>query len=249
MIISVVNRTTSLSDEEVQTAIRAINRQIECDFAPYWNFGATLRLEGPAGKRSNSRYLSDMRGDAVLYLLQGTTAADAYGWHEKNYRDIPFGFVMLELCLQLTEETGEEWTTAFSHEALELLGDPLLNLLAQGPHPLRRKDMVFHMFEMCDAVQAQNYFIDDVQVSNFVLPSYFTVGEQDSRRNDFLGSKVGGKRLHSFGISPGGYVTLYDPHTRRWSSPELPDDNAATRRKKLKKQMGAGRSYRRLQKR
>jgi len=52
MIISVVNRTKSIGDEELQGVIRAINQQIERDFEPYWSFGATLRLEGQIGKRT-----------------------------------------------------------------------------------------------------------------------------------------------------------------------------------------------------
>ena len=47
MIISVINHTSGLlNDSAVQTAIRAINRQIREDFAPYWDISATLRLEG-----------------------------------------------------------------------------------------------------------------------------------------------------------------------------------------------------------
>ena len=43
MIISVINHTNGqLTDEEVQGAIRAINRQIEEDFEPYWSLDAAL---------------------------------------------------------------------------------------------------------------------------------------------------------------------------------------------------------------
>jgi hypothetical protein len=38
MIISVINHTNGkITDETLQHAIRAINRQIEEDFAPYWS--------------------------------------------------------------------------------------------------------------------------------------------------------------------------------------------------------------------
>jgi len=42
MIISIINRSHRLKDEQVQNAIRAINRQVAEDFEPYWSFGATL---------------------------------------------------------------------------------------------------------------------------------------------------------------------------------------------------------------
>ena len=47
MIISVINQTNGeISDPDVLAAIRAINQQIEYDFAPFWHMPATLRLEG-----------------------------------------------------------------------------------------------------------------------------------------------------------------------------------------------------------
>jgi len=42
MIISIVNHSNGqATDEEVQTVIRAINRQIHDDFAPYWSMEVT----------------------------------------------------------------------------------------------------------------------------------------------------------------------------------------------------------------
>ena len=38
-------------------------------------------------------------------------------------------------------------------EVLELIGDTQVNLLVQGPHPADPTRVVFHWFEMCDAVQ------------------------------------------------------------------------------------------------
>ena len=47
MIISVINLSRNeISDSDLLTAIRAINQQIEYDFAPFWGMPATLRLEG-----------------------------------------------------------------------------------------------------------------------------------------------------------------------------------------------------------
>ena len=52
MIISIINHTNGkVKDEELQEAIRAINRQIAEDFEPYWSLGARLRLEGKSGKK------------------------------------------------------------------------------------------------------------------------------------------------------------------------------------------------------
>ena len=242
MIISVINHSHTLSDEAVQEVIRAINRQIAQDFQPYWSFGATLRLEGAIGVRPNTQCLSDMRGDAVIYLVDGINDTGASGWHSANYKDIPYGLVFLGLCKQLKEP----WSITLSHEALELMGDPMGNLLVQGTHPLDHRHKVYHLFEMCDAVQTESYAIDAVAVSNFVLPSYFSPGEQLGRRNDFLGRVHNGKSLPSFGMNPGGYLNILDPGTGRWEQPVCDNDETALLRKKIKSQATAGRIYRRM---
>lgn len=242
MIISVINHSHSLSDEAIQPVIRAINRQIAQDFEPYWSFGATLRLEGAIGKRPSTRNVSDMRGDAVIYLVDGVNAIGASGWHTANYKDIPYGLVFLGLCEQLKEP----WSITLSHEALELIGDPMGNLLVEGTHPMDHRRKAFHLFEMCDAVQTEYYPIDGIDVSNFVLPSYFSAGEQSGRRNDFLGRPHAGKTLLSFGMNPGGYLNLFDPRSGRWEQPVYEDDKLAARRKRIKSKVTAGRIYRRL---
>jgi len=68
MIISIINHTSGkIKDEELHT-IRAINRQINEDYTPYWSLGATLRLEGRSGKQPEKEKPEDMRGEAVIYL-------------------------------------------------------------------------------------------------------------------------------------------------------------------------------------
>jgi hypothetical protein len=210
MQISIINHTGGMiSDEEIHRVIRAINRQITEDFAPYWGMSATLRLEGRSTESPDTMQIPDLRGDAVIYLWNDSDIDDALGYHFQNARGIPFGFVFTEIAQRI----GEPWTVTLSHEVLELIGDPETNLLVMGPHPSEDRD-VFHWFEMCDAVQNEYYLIDGVEVSNFLLPLYFT-GTRDTdeigARNDFLGRNYGGQTLKSFGINPGGYIGFFDP--------------------------------------
>jgi hypothetical protein len=240
MIISVVNRSRSIADTQLQHVIRAINRQVAEDFAPYWSFGGLLRLEGAVGSRPDKQKLQDLRGDAIIYLWDVTDVDDALGYHDANFRGIPYGFIFTELCKQLQEN----WTVTLSHEVLELIGDAQGNLLVQGPHPAKRDHEVFHWFEMCDAVQSQTYEIDGVEVSNFVLPLYFTVGEQAGGRNDFLGIlDKKGNALTSFGVSAGGYVGYYDPATGEHDQYTLPGDRKAARRMAVKSKYFYGRGF------
>ncbi|HWC77945.1 MAG TPA: hypothetical protein VG778_10810, partial [Blastocatellia bacterium] len=210
------------------------------DFKRYWSFGAELRLEGRTGKKPQLETLSDMRGDAVLYLWNNVDVEDALGYHDLNHRGIPFGVVFT----QLAKDLDESWTSTLSHEALELIGDPEANLLVRGPHPDDRRANVFHWFEMCDAVQSEHYEIDGIQVSNFVLPLYFTASDEIGGRNDFLGRSYDGETLKSFGVNPGGYVGFFNPATARSESFFHEGDAKAARRLRIKARAeGARRAF------
>jgi hypothetical protein len=231
MLISVVNHTDGrLSDEQVQDGIRAVNRQIAHDFKPHWHMDAELRLEGAVGKDPDSDALPELRGDAIVYLWNEVDVEEALGYHEANAAGIPFGFVFTEL----TKALKEPWTVTFSHEALELIGDPEVNLLVAGPHPGNPDQEVFHWYEMCDAVQDEHYKVDGVPVSNFVLPLYFTQFAEVGGRNDFLGRLTKRKPLQSFGINPGGYVGFYNPKSGEHETFALKADRRARERLKIK---------------
>jgi hypothetical protein len=243
MIISLINMSDgAVSDPLLQSAIRAVNRQIAEDFAPYWGFGAQVRLEGKSGRKRRDVDPADMRGDAILYLRKNTDLVDAEGFHDRHFSGIPYGFVFLDL----SEALGEEWSVTLSHEALELIADPQANLLVRGPHPGDRRRDVFHWFEMCDAVQSEAYKIDGVPVSNFVLPLYFTSSNERGGRNDFLGTiPPDGETLRSFSINPGGYIGFYDPKKQEDVTWSLDDDARGKKRLRIKHDLRVGRGQRR----
>lgn len=227
MIISLINLSNGeLQDREIQVVIRAINRQIAEDFMPYWSIGAILRLEGHGDTVAHKQNLADMRGDAVIYLWNKSDVADAIGYHERNNAGIPYGFVFLDIA----KELGEDWSVTLSHEALELIADPEVNLLVAGPHPDPAKEYdVFFWYEMSDPVQNDSYLIDGVSVSNFILPLYFTSGDEFDGRNDFLGSS-----LKSFNINPGGYVGFFDPQIKGHTTYSRQGDAVAQKRIQIK---------------
>lgn len=243
MIISIINHT-KISDLDIQNAIRAVNRQIAEDFAPAWSINATLKLEGQLSVNPNRRLMaSNMRGNAIIYLEDRFDNDDPLGYHTLNFQGIPFGYVFTDLA----EALHEPWETTLSHEALELIADPEVNRLVMGPHPEDPLRDVFHWYEMCDAVQDEGYDIDGIRVSNFVLPLYFTGGEETGGRNDFLGTVSQGRHLGSFGINPGGYVGFYDPDENEHIT--VAADNRARDRAAIKAKFGFARRGQRYQNR
>lgn len=205
--ISVIN-FSDRSDEDVQDAIRAVNRQASEDFAPVWGLGWELRLHASAFDPSDPTTLENepVRGDGVIYFINDQALSGALGYHDLNARAIPFGFVF-DL-----DERSDDWTVTLSHEALEMMLDPLASALVPGPNP-KDGNLALHTYEVCDAVERTDYDIDGVRVSNFVTPSFFTVGDEPATRNDFLGIGV-----ESFRALPGSHLAYFRLDTNRWET-------------------------------
>lgn len=185
MQISLMNRA-HLPQPDIDAYLSAQNVQLG-QFFKWWGLGSNIS--------------EDTNVDVIVYLVTEMDVENALGYHDATARGIPFGVVDVQLATKL----GEPWTVTASHEVLELLGDQLVNDFSLGPHPVSRR-LVFHWHEMCDAVQADSYPINGVMMSNFVLPHYFTINEEEGAQNDYL--NLG---LKSFGCRPGGYIGFYDP--------------------------------------
>lgn len=198
--ISVIN-FSDVTDQQVQDAIRAVNCQIQQDFQPIWGHGRELIMHAASFVPTDPATITEefVRGDSVLYLVKEATLPGALGYHDMNTREVPVGFVFTE--------TGE-WTTTLSHEALELINDPTVNIFVPGPDPRDTTKWLLHSYEACDAVESTSYQIDGISVSNFVTPEYFRPENAPGTRNDFLGVGVA-----SFGVMPGSHLGVVDPST------------------------------------
>ncbi len=203
--IAMYNFSAHVNDQEVQNVIRAVNRQIVEDFMPIWGSGRILRLHAADFDPRDPTTFPDqpVQADSVIYLVDEPTIRGALGYHDMNARGLPFGFVFL-LDLQ-------DWTTTLSHEVLELISDPTVNIFVPGPDPRDPRHIVFHAYENCDAVERTAYEIDGIFVSNFVTPHYFTIGDEPGTRNDFLGVGV-----ESFGVIRGSHIAFFNPSINDW---------------------------------
>ena len=203
--ISIINFSNDLSEQQIQEAIRAVNRQITEDFIPIWGSGRILRLHAATYDLADENTLADdpIRGESVLYIINEGSLPGALGYHALNALGRPYGFVFTESL--------EDWTVTLSHEALELIVDPTVNIFVPGSDPRDPQNTVLHTYEVCDAVERTIYEIDNIMVSNFITPTYFTEGDEAGTRNDFLGVGV-----ESFRATQGSHLAFYDLSTNDW---------------------------------
>jgi hypothetical protein len=209
--IAIINESTVATDGEVAAAVGAIGVQIARDYAPAYGVGASLHFYAKGNKGLPA-------GMWWLAVLDNSDQANALGYHDLTSAGLPLGKVFAVADRQ----AGDSLSVTVSHEVLEMLGDPFINLTAQ------MGDGKFYAFEMCDAVEADGlgYAIDGVEVSDFVLPAYFQ-GAITGAKFDFGGHLTGACPQ----IAAQGYLSVYDPVTGRWSQIMARDASVATQLK------------------
>ncbi|HLZ08527.1 MAG TPA: hypothetical protein VKT80_08070 [Chloroflexota bacterium] len=236
MRISVGNISNKVSNAEFSATVHAVARQVNQDFAPLWGMDADVR--GVAMKRDSKPNPELTMSDVILYVGEldddPQKVANAVGYHDLNNKGIPYGFVFTDIAAK----TGDKWSTTLSHEVLELLADPDVNLLVVGPNPKNPKGVALRSYEVCDPVQADSYDIDGISVSNFVTPLYFArLPSPTTTRTNYL--NLG---LDRFGVRPGGYFSYFDLATKKWNDVF---GHGAEARQRAKEILGIARRMRR----
>jgi hypothetical protein len=197
--IAVINRSTKVTDAQVQALVPALQTQVRRDFAPVWGVDADLAFVPSHG--------SPAPGAWWLVVLDTSDQAGALGYHDLTKEGLPLGKVFAGSDIQ----DGYSWTATASHELLEMLGDPDINLTAAVESSNHAPK--FYAYEVCDACEADQYGykIGDVLVSDFVYPAWFeSFRKKGSTQFDF------GKHLSKpLQLLPGGYIGVYDPTSGR----------------------------------
>jgi hypothetical protein len=189
--IYIVNRSTRVSDAEAQTMTAAVAKQVQDDFAPAWAI--------PVNPVSYLATDADTPSyGAILTLVDDPDQAGVLGWHTEGNQGVIYGYVFAAPVLDNGGQilTGATYTVAatLSHEVLETIADPHVNLWATGP------DGWVISQEVCDPVENASYEIDGVSVSDFVTPGWFDVQAAAGTQMDHL------NRVTSpFQIDQGGY--------------------------------------------
>jgi hypothetical protein len=187
--IAIENKSSALTDKEVQAAIPALQQQVNYDFKPYWNEGARLVWVPSGSSRPTGA------GSWLLSVLDDSDQAGTLGYHDVTSDNTP----LLKVFAKTDLDSGLSWTVTASHEILEALADPWVSSAWQ------MTNREFVALEVGDPVEADElgYMIDGTLVSDFILPAWFVKGLKVPKY-DFAGH-VGGPLQ----VAPGGYVSIF----------------------------------------
>jgi hypothetical protein len=181
-----VNEATVNLGVNFDRLIAALQKYLDKHFVPVW--GTPARLV--KGKKPR-------RGTWTLLFLDDQDSAKAKrnkwtGLH--HLQGSPFAKVFVRSVL----DSHEKVSVAASHELAEMLVDPGINLWCPGPKRL------LYAYEVCDAVEEEEFLVDKIPMCDFVYPAYFDLSRKPkSAQFDHLN-----KLDRPFQILPNGYSTV-----------------------------------------
>ncbi len=202
-MLYVVNKSTLVSNADVETMTRACALQLQQHVAPGWG-----RIPAPVVYTEQVETAAP--GAVVLAIVDTTSQPNALGWHSESRGDVEFGEIAAKPVL---DNGGDALTrtlsvaSVLSHEVCEWFIDPHCNLTADTGNGTAIS------YEICDPVENDSYPVQvvpsgttsavNVTVSNFVLPAWFDPQPAASQKLDYLGSCTA-----AFQITKGGYAVV-----------------------------------------
>ncbi|MBI3801431.1 MAG: hypothetical protein HY268_31215 [Deltaproteobacteria bacterium] len=199
--VAVWNRSTVLCDAVVSAVVPTLQAQVRRDFAPIWGVDADLTFVPKAQRPTTGLWW--------LVVTDNSDVAGALGYHELTPEGLPLGLVFAAT----DQRVGLQWTVTASHELIEMLGDPDMNLY--GFSQARGNAGTFYAYELCDQCELdeQGYQINGVRVSDFVCPEWFEgFRAPGSTRFDYCNLIE-----RPFQLLPGGYsIVLEVPSGLGW---------------------------------
>jgi hypothetical protein len=192
--IAVINESTVLADADVVPVVAAIQKQVSNDFLPVWGADAELIIV--------PKTTPPPSGSWWLVLLDDSDQANALGYHDLTTEGLPVGKVFAASDLK----AGTSWTVTASHELLEMLGDPNINLTVFVQNSSTAG--ILYAYEVCDACEDDSfgYQIDNILLSDFVYPAWF-----ESFRTEASTQFDRMNKIHDpFGLLAGGYIGTFN---------------------------------------
>ena len=202
--IAIQNSSTVLTDAQVQAAVAALQIQLDRDWQAAWGTTATLVFV--------SRTQGIPTGAWPIYVLDTSDVSGALGYHDETASGVPYGRIFAKDDITY----GYNWTVTLSHELLEMMLDPYVNLTVF--RQTTNTAGMLYAYEACDACEADNlgYQINGITVSDFVWPAWFdtTITNTAGHRYDQMNHLTA-----PFQLSSGGYIGVFQvTNGSGWSS-------------------------------
>lgn len=178
--IAVVNLAKGPLGFDLDKAIAALQKQVDRDFFPVWGIPCKL-----------AKATAIPKGAWAIVILDNPDVSGAAGYHDLTADGFPLSKVFL---------SAGDVTVTMSHELLEMLVDPAINMMTDGPNAVWA-----YAYEACDPCEEVIYLIDGIAVSDFVYPSFF----ESFRKAKSTQFDYSNKITKPFQLLKGGYQSVW----------------------------------------
>ena len=183
--------TTTPLGVSLNALVAAMQAYVDKSVAPVW--GTPAKLVRTNGFLKNAW---------ALVFLEDADVANALAYHELTPEGLPISKVFVKTTLN----NGDPVSVSASHELVEMLVDPAINMMTTGPDP-----RTIYAYESADPVEALTFKVNGIPMSDFVYPAYFEVFHKPgSVKFDHLN-----KVSRPFQILSGGYQIIFK--NGKWS--------------------------------
>jgi len=205
MLIAVINQSTLVTNDQVNTMCQAIQIQLNLHALSAWNL-----------KAGTVKFYADLNAvpghSWTIYIIDNDAqVAGALGFHQEETSGKIDGYIMAEpiltnggAALAFDASNPGQYTVSatLSHEVLEAIGDRFTNCYFDNGE-------VSWCAELCDPVEQIGYGImvgtTNVAVSDFVFPSFFNPDAALAINGPYNYLK---SLTEPFSILPGGYAIV-----------------------------------------
>ena len=143
-----------------------------------------------------------VKGAWAVVFLDNADQPGALAYHDLT----PDGLPQSKVFVKTTLDNHDLVSVSASHELVEMLVDPAINIMTTGPDP-----KVMYAYESADPVEQLSFKVDGIPMTDFVYPAYFEVFHKaGSVRFDQM------KKVNKpFQILSGGYQIIFK--NGKWS--------------------------------
>lgn len=183
--IACFNNATVDLGVDLDALIAAMQEYVTSIVAPVWGTPATL-----------VKTTDFQPGAWAMVFLDNADQPGALAYHDLT----PDGLPVSKVFVKTTLDDNQLVSVSASHELVEMLVDPAINMMTSGPDP-----QAMYAYESADPVEELNFPVNGIAMSDFVYPSYFEVFRQpNSVQFDHLNQVT-----QTFQILSGGYQIVF----------------------------------------
>ena len=141
-------------------------------------------------------------GKWAMVFLDDADQPGALAYHDLT----PDGLPLAKVFVKTTLANNDLVSVSASHELVEMLVDPAINMMTTGPDP-----KLVYAYESADPVEALSFLVNGIAMTDFIYPAYFEVFHKPgSVQFDRL------KKVNKpFQILSGGYQIIFK--NGKWS--------------------------------